>query len=210
MNHKRANGTNAEKELYKKDDEDPGFSQDDSAIEALGLAIQDNLKTINAPDWASYEQAHAQSRNEGAQDVFLQWRVVRAVARASIAVVEAPTHRFASFVYAQAHTREPNAIFNNVAIPVGEYGEEFARDLLKSTVYTIQKLDEVVDAEAAAATVAHTDVLRNYTARAPKEGDDEPTATSTKATLQEGALSSRKQLHCLRPSVWRDMTTLAN
>jgi hypothetical protein len=84
----------------------------------------------------------------------------------------------------------------DVVMPIGEYGEEFARNLALGVVALQALMHLHLDVKAADASKAHKEVLRRYTVRGAKQ-EPEPSWSSTLDTMHEGVLSNANALTLL-------------
>jgi hypothetical protein len=98
---------------------------------------------------------------------------------------------YGSCFKATAHEPGSNVstMMTNIVIPVGEYGDAFARALIQTTAAIMDSCssDSEIVAAATAATKGHEQVLGKYTARGHDSPDVDGKTTAT--TLREGILS---------------------
>lgn len=84
------------------------------------------------------------------------------------------------------------ALLGELAMPVGEYGESFATELLRATATMQSVAEKHVRAQAAKMTIGNEPMLATYTARGADL--DEASDESTMNSLQEGILSIGQSL----------------
>jgi len=101
-----------------------------------------------------------------------------------------------NIVYAHDPELSPDGanVLNHPVVAVGEYGEEFAKELVSVALAMNRKAEEVLSPIAEAATEQKADLLTMYTARANEEGASSKT---TKDTVNEGILSIMQVLAVL-------------
>jgi hypothetical protein len=92
-----------------------------------------------------------------------------------------------SFLYAHAELSKPS-MFENVIVPVGEYGEEYAKKLAQATIITMEAAEVAIKENAGRVAAEHSKLLQEHTARGAEKKDG-PNAHSTALTIQEGILS---------------------
>lgn len=134
--------------------------------------------------WKRYEAAYAAARENGNESAVLNHNSARR--RNGHNKYKAPA-KYNEFILTHAHT-ETHSMFDNIAMPVGAYGKEFAETMSLATLFIIESVESAAPDELHAATVEHRSVLRTHTARGAEQ-DGGANDRSTALTLQEGALS---------------------
>lgn len=81
-----------------------------------------------------------------------------------------------------------------IVTPVGEYGPDFAQQLLETTRYTSEFAQTSLHSLASEIGSAHTDVVRRHTARGSAKNEERTPAEALIATVQEGSLSIMQTL----------------
>lgn len=85
-------------------------------------------------------------------------------------------------------------VLNHPIVAVGEYGEEFAQELIRVAMAMNRKAEQVLSPMAEALTEQKADLLTTYTARANENG---ASSRTTKDTVNEGILSIMQVLSIL-------------
>lgn len=134
--------------------------------------------------WKQYETAYASARANGDEATLLDHNRTRG--RNGHNQYKAPA-QYNDFLLTHART-QTHSMFDNIAMPVGAYGEEFAKNISLATLFIIESVESAAPAELHTATLEHQSVLETHTARGAEERDG-ANDRSTMLTLQEGALS---------------------
>jgi hypothetical protein len=139
---------------------------------------------FNFSNWKKYESAYRAMRERGQERWLYELNGMRV--RNGKNRYDAPA-RYNKFLFPYAAANN-TSIFKNIVVPVGAYGETFAQELSKATVFTLETIANTNSDEIQQAINKHGNVLRTHTARGHDQ-DGGPNSHSTKLTLQEGAVS---------------------
>jgi hypothetical protein len=155
--------TNAEHIIFDEDFDATAWRQNEQYVAALDSGERDNIASCRSSQ-----------RYNGRKGLYLY-------GLENLPQVDRFLYVHNSFV--PAH----NKVTNDIVIPVGEYGEEFARKLLRIALIAQAQIQTYLTESAEEVTEGREELLYTYTARANERG--EATPESTMLTLQEGVLS---------------------
>lgn len=101
--------------------------------------------------------------------------------------VPAPWRQLKDFLLVTNPHLPEEQVMKHVVMPIGEYGETFARNLALGVVAVQSRMQLCMQMQAEETARTHHDVLSIYTIRGAEAG--KPSATSTLDTMHEGILS---------------------
>ncbi len=165
----------------------------DASPQAKAALVEQYLRHSEHPE--AYKATHEAYKARDAEDDFIglcEYRI--RTSKHHMSGLEVFTGRFSEFVVTKpdlgpAETGLPEALI----MPIGEYGEAFARKLLMATRATMESFNRSTEADTVAAQTAsqHQKLLIEHTARGAYEyaTSGEVTGDSVKAALLEGTLS---------------------
>ena len=145
-----------------------------------------NKGVFDAEAWKKYEQQVAQL-NPAEQTEIESFSNLRRNNVGKARCFSDSMQRSGHSVFAHNRYAHSQDLTSNLAVPVGEYGIEFAQRNISATALMQAAAYTNVRELARQVTEGHEDTLQKYTARAA--GKPEPTAETTMDSLQEGILS---------------------
>jgi hypothetical protein len=145
------------------------------------------LKRSFVPEkWKTYKDSYEHLKQEGREQEFYEMAAMRR-RNGHNRYSHFTDAEYDSFLYAHAELSKPS-MFENVIVPVGEYGEEYAKKLAQATIITMEAAEVAIKDNAGRVAAVHSKLLQEHTARGAEE-EDGPNAYSTALTIQEGVLS---------------------
>lgn len=164
--------------------------------ELMRKVLLRNASSFNMSEWKEWE-AYFVGLPEDEQERIDSMRSVRGynIGKWEASALTADMARTAAVAHLHNDMIPSSEVYSDLIVPIGEYGEELATEMLQTTAIMQAVAQKRVHSSAEGLTVGHEDALRTFTARGA--GAAEADADSTMAALHEGILSIAQTLAIL-------------
>lgn len=175
-----------------------GDTYQDELVEAL-QSLRDRNISIDPVKWQRYKEAGKEQARRGRYDLDIitmrragSLKTMRGYELYAELADNHATGEFENFMIMQTATLDEGGHWRGLIpvgylfMPVGEYGEEFAERLLRTTTYVVNATGRTVQPLARTLAETHEEAITKYTARG---ADERPLDVALTMMTQEGARS---------------------